>query len=627
MIYFVGNERLINSDKYKHASIEDCKKFLETECNIVAVDTETEGLFNHKHKVVLLQVSNGIDAYAIDVRCNSILPLKKVLESKTCLLQNAKFDYKFLKFHGITLTSIIDTFLNECILTNGLENRELSLEALALKYTNYKLDKSVRNQFVNIGSAPYTDKQIIYGVEDVLCLHEINSKQQLELKSWDLVEAANLEYKACLALADIEYNGMGFNPEAWLKLAEKAESNIALYEGELDELVLQEPKLKCFIKPGLQLGLFGVTDRKVLINWNSPTQMLKVFTSLGLKIESSSEKEIQKYQDKYPLVKKFIDFKKDSKLVSTYGRDFLRYINPNTKRIHGDFWQILDTFRVSCGGSKTNNRASVNLQNLPAKNEYLNCFIADKGNKIIGIDYAGQEARIAASGSKDELWVNTFLAGKDLHSEVCKLMFGIEDSLVRTKPEFLRGKSYRDVAKTINFGVLFGMSEFKLSNTLMISVDEAKALIEKYFAATKQLKSYLDGCANYGIKRGYIRTYKPYSGIRWFPQWKQNLSGWEDKKVIGEISRASYNTPVQGTGAQMTKRALVLIREYILNNNLSHLVKLVHVVHDAIYTECEESFATEFAEIQSNLMIEAGKEYNFPVAMETDVSITDCWSK
>lgn len=627
MIYFVGNERLINSDKYKHASIEDCKKFLETECEIIAVDTETEGLFNHKHKIVLLQISNGIDAYAIDVRCNSILALKEVLESKTCLLQNAKFDYKFLKFHGIILTSIIDTFLNECILTNGLENRELSLEALALKYTNYKLDKSVRNQFVNIGSAPYTDKQIIYGVEDVLCLHEINSKQQLELKSWDLVEAANLEYKACLALADIEYNGMGFNPESWLKLAEKAESNIALYEGELDELVLQEPKLKCFIKPGLQLGLFGVTDRKVLINWNSPTQMLKVFTSLGLKIESSSEKEIQKYQDKYPLVKKFIDFKKDSKLVSTYGRDFLRYINPNTKRIHGDFWQILDTFRVSCGGSKTNNRASVNLQNLPAKNEYLNCFIADKGNKIIGIDYAGQEARIAASGSKDELWVNTFLAGKDLHSEVCKLMFGIEDSLVRTKPEFLRGKSYRDVAKTINFGVLFGMSEFKLSNTLMISVDEAKALIEKYFAATKQLKSYLDGCANYGIKRGYIRTYKPYSGIRWFPQWKQNLSGWEDKKVIGEISRASYNTPVQGTGAQMTKRALVLIREYILNNNLSHLVKLVHVVHDAIYTECEESFATEFAEIQSNLMIEAGKEYNFPVAMETDVSITDCWSK
>jgi DNA polymerase I-like protein with 3'-5' exonuclease and polymerase domains len=77
----------------------------------------------------------------------------------------------------------------------------------------------------------------------------------------------------------------------------------------------------------------------------------------------------------------------------------------------------------------------------------------------------------------------------------------------------------------------------------------------------------------------------------------------------------------------MTKRALVLIREYIINNNLSHLVKLVHVVHDAIYTECEENFAPEFAQIQSDLMIEAGREYNFPVAMETDISITDFWSK
>lgn len=453
MIYFVGNERLIPSQLYKDASIEDCKAFLKEDCEVsIALDTETEGLFNHKNKIVLLQVSNGVDAFAIDVRCNSILPLKEVLESKTCLLQNAKFDYKFLKFHGITLSSIIDTFLNECILTNGLDERELSLEYLAYKYCNINLDKSVRNQFVSIGSSPYTDKQIIYGVEDVLCLHEINRKQQLELKSWDLVEAANLEYKACLALADIEYNGLGFNPEAWLELARTAENNIELYEVELDEMVLQTSALKRYIKPGLQLGLFGVKERRVNINWNSPTQMLKVFTSLGLKIESSSEKEIQKYQDKYPLVKKFIDFKKDSKLVTTYGKDFLKYINPNTKRIHGDFWQILDTYRVSCGGSKTNNKSSVNLQNLPAKNEYLNCFIADKGTKIIGIDYAGQEARIAASGSKDELWVNTFLSGKDLHSEVCKLMFNIDDTLVRSKPEFLRGKSYRDVAKTINFG-------------------------------------------------------------------------------------------------------------------------------------------------------------------------------
>lgn len=627
MIYYIGNKRLIQSEQYKHATMNDCISFLKTNCDIISLDTETEGLFNHKNKIVLLQVSNGDDAFAIDARSNNILALKEVLESKTCLLQNAKFDYKFLKFHGIELTSIIDTFLNECLLTNGLEDRELSLEALAKKYCNKQLDKSVRNQFVNIGSNPFTDKQIVYGVEDVLCLPKINRLQQIELAKWGLLETVNLEYKACLALADIEYNGLGFNPEAWLKLADKAENNIKLYEKELDNLVLQDSKLKKFVKKGEQLTLFGIVERKVNINWDSPTQMLKLFTTLGLKLESSGEKEIQKYQDEFLLVKKFIDYKKDSKLVSTYGRDFLRYINPNTKRIHGDFWQILNTFRVSCGGSKTNNKNSVNLQNLPAKNEYLNCFVANPGFKIIGIDYSGQEARIAAGGSKDELWMNTFLKGKDLHSEVCKLMFNIDDSLVKTKPEFLRGKSYRDVAKTINFGVLFGMSEYKLSKTLMVTVEEAKSLIEKYFQATVQLKSYLDACANYGLKNGYIRTYKPYSGIRYFPQWKPNLSKWEDKQIIGEITRASYNTPVQGTGALITKRALILIRDYINSNNLQEIVKLVHVVHDAIYTECREDFAEEFSKIQSNLMLKAWEEFDLKLPMLTDITITDCWTK
>lgn len=643
MIYYIGNQGLIQSNKYKHANFDDCKSFLKEDCIEVATDTETNGLFNHKNKVIMLQLSNGIDSFVIDTRSNDILTLKESLEEKTHILHNAKFDYKFLKFHGIVLENIIDTFLNECLLTNGLFTkkkdkneaqlelfeeeidyevlqRELSLDSLATKYLNKTLDKSVRMSFLKVGDNNFTDAQIIYGVEDVLCLPEINRIQQEEIRKWNLSSVANLEYKACLALADIEYNGLEFNKEGWLKLSTKAENNIKGYQQELDNLVILDEKLKQFVKKNEQLGLFGIQDRKVNINWDSPAQILKLLKTLGLtELKSSGEKEIQQYQDQYPLIKKFIDYKKDSKLLSTYGKDFLKWINPETNRIHTEFWQVLETFRVS-----SNNP---NLQNLPAKNEYLNCFIAKKGYKIIGIDYAGQEARIAASGSKDELWVNTFLSGKDLHSEVCKLMFGITDELVRTKPDFLRGKSYRDVAKTINFGVLFGMSEFKLSKTLMISVEEAKALIEKYFAATIQLKSYLDGCAYYGLSNGYIRSYKPYSGIRWFPEWRSNLNERADKKLIGEITRASYNTPVQASGALMTKRALVLIREYIKENNLQNLVSIVHVVHDAIYTECREDFAEEFSKIQSELMIQAGREFNLLVPMGTDISITDYWSK
>ncbi len=627
MIYFVGDTRLIDSNLYKQATIKDCLSFLKNDCSIVATDTETEGFFDHQNKIVMLQLSNSIDSFVIDVRSVNILPLKEELESKLHILQNAKFDYKFLKFHGIEIEHIIDTFLNECILTNGLQDRRLGLDSLALKYCGKQLDKSVRNQFTKLNGRPFTDTQIVYGVEDTMCLHEIAEKQLIELKKWNLLPVAELEYKACLALADIEYNGIKLDTIKWLELAKKAISRIPKHEAELEVMVKKEPKLSKYIKSHVQLGMFGKEDNQLSINWASPTQVNKVFKDLGLEIDSTSEKEIQKYQNQYPLIKKFIDYKKDAKLVSTYGKDFIRYVNPVTKRIHADFFQILETFRVSCGGSKSKNKNSVNLQNLPANNDYLNCFVADKEFKIIGIDYAAQEARIAAYGSKDELWLNTFLQGKDLHSEVCKLMFNITDDLVRTKPDFLRGKTYRDVAKTINFGVLFGMSKFKLSNTLQISIDEADKLIKKYFLATKQLKSYLDRCARYGLSRGYIRSFSPYSIVRWFPEWRLDLDEYRDSKIVGEITRASFNTPIQASGAIMTKLSLVKIRKYIKENNLQDLVKLVHVIHDCTMTECHESIAEEFSLVQAKLMQEAGKEFTEVLNFETDITITTCWTK
>lgn len=534
MIKFIGNTELIKSELYSQSTIEECVDWLSS-LDFVCLDTETEGFFDHSNKIVMLQLYNNSVCYVIDVRYISILPLKQELERLHVIGQNLKFDYKFLKLHGIELNNIYDTFIAECCLTNGIENRELGLGKITKKYIGLELDKSVRNQFVSLNGQPFTEKQIVYGVGDVEYLTKIKELQLIEAKKLALVPWIELENKACLAIADIEYNGLKLDVNKWLALAENLDTKLPLYEQELDNLVKQDDRLRKFVAKYIQADLFGAAVRDVTIKWSSPTQLAKVFKALGLELLSTSEKEISKYQKTEPLIKKFIDYKKDAKLASTYGKDFIKWINPKTGRIHTNFWQILDTARVSSNDP--------NLQNLPAKNEYLNCFIAENGYKICGIDYNGQEARIAASGSKDELWLNTFLSGKDLHSEVCKLMFGITDDLVRTKPDFLRGKSYRDAAKTINFGVLFGMSKFKLSKSLDITTDEAQALIDKYFAATKQLKSYLDACANYGIMNGYIRSFKPFSFIRYFSQWKEGLSKYDNFKEFGQITRASYNSP------------------------------------------------------------------------------------
>ena len=502
----------------------------------------------------MLQLSDGKDVWVIDTRWDKscFKLLKPYLETKLILGQNLKFDYKFLKFEDIELDNIYDTFIAECILTNGKEwvlpdgrvGRQLGLSHIANRYLGVSLDKSIRNQFIGLKGEPFTYKQIVYGSEDVLYLHPIREKQNIRADEYQLHEIIALENQACLALADIEYNGLKLDINKWLELAKEVDKKIPQYELELDQMVKSDSKLSKFVNKNPQGNLFGGVDRDINIVWSSPTQVLKVFnTLLGTNLESSGIKELARYEDEHSLVKRFIDYKKDAKLATTYGDSFINFINPNTGRIHADVWQILDTHRISMGGSKTSGKSSVNLQNLPAKNEYLNCFIAEEGKSIIGIDYAAQEGRVAACFSKDKVWLNTFLEGKDLHSEVCKMMFGITDDLVKTKPDFLRGKSYRDVAKTINFMALFGGTEYKLSKVLLVPIEEAKILLEKYFEATDELQDFLNKCAKYALKHGYIRTAKPYSGIRWLPSWKPNLDPFRDRKIIQEISRAAFNTP------------------------------------------------------------------------------------
>lgn len=642
-VYFIGQEDLYNdkesSPLYEIKSIEDCLNWIKDK-GWISLDTETESFFNHKGRIIMLQLSDGKDIWVIDTRNNRSCfnKLKPYLESKLILGQNLKFDYKFLKFEGIELNNIYDTFLAECALTNGKEwfnpstgkmGRELALDKIAKRYLGVSLDKSVRNQFIGLNGQPFTYKQIVYGSEDVLYLHKIKEKQTERADLYELNEYIELENKFCLVLADIEYNGIGFNSEAWLKLAKEVDKKIPEYEKELDDMVLKEPLLSKFINKTPQIDIFEGTDRNINISWSSPTQVLKVFRTL-LKdntLESSGEKEIAKYQYDYPLIKRFIDYKKESKLATTYGDNFVNFINPVTKRIHGEFWQILNTARISCGGSKSGGKSSVNLQNLPAKNEYLNCFIASPVRKIIGIDYKGQEARVAACFSKDEVWLKTIKEDKDLHSEVAKLMFGITDKEVKDKPEFLRGKSYRDIAKTINFMALFGGTKWKLSKVLQNSLDEAQELLNKYFQATNQLQGFLDNCAKFGLKYGYIRSAKPYSAIRWFPGWKENLDKYKDNKIIGEITRNSYNTPIQMTSAIITKLALINLRKYIKDNNLQDKVKIIHAIHDAILTDCDNDIVEEFSKIQANIMAEAGKVFITELSLDTDVTIEDFWKK
>lgn len=356
MVYFISKHNAMPFEQHDNdihpANIMAVCAWLDIHFTF-GVDTETEGFMDHKNRVIMLQIGDAQTQFVIDTRGLDISCLGKYFESPEWLkiFHNAKFDVQFLQFSfQFTCERIYDTFLGECCITNGIDGRTLGLAGLTSKYCDGALlDKSERGRFVGLGDKPFTHSAIIYGARDVEYLQCIKDKQQEEIERWGVSDVVDLECRAVLALADIEYNGMQLDVDRWMVLANKAIHKIVEVEKELDELVMKDPRLIKFRKKYVQANMFSSDSGKPTnIKWTSPIQVSKVLKALGLECDSTSEKEITKFQNKYPLVKKFIDYKHEQKLATTYGPDFLGYINKYTGRIHTSFWQILNLGTLCC---------------------------------------------------------------------------------------------------------------------------------------------------------------------------------------------------------------------------------------------------------------------------------------
>ena len=195
----------------------------------------------------------------------------------------------------------------------------------------------------------------------------------------------------------------------------------------------------------------------------------------------------------------------------------------------------------------------------------------------------------------------------------------------KQKCECKKHKKMRKHVKSINFGLAYGMSEFKLSSTVYISVEEARTLIRKYFNAFPAIHGFLTILGNYGKRHGMTKTFRPYLRRRYFPQWNENINEPDFRKIAGEIERQSKNMPIQGAGADLTKYALYLVRNEIRRNN--YPVKIVMQVHDQIDTICPREFAQEWRMKLKGLMEQAAITSIPEGLLKADVSITDVWTK
>jgi len=445
LIYFVGQKSLI--DTYPSATVQECIEYFSSKKSI-ALDTETQGRNPHSKKILSLQLGDSERQYVIDCRHIDILQFKDLIESKLILIHNAKFDYKFLKHAGIVVENIWDTMLAECVLYCGYESYGYGLAELTRRYENYVMSKDTRGEFFKLSDEPFSDEQIRYAATDVMYLHKIAAKQHNKLSEYGLLYAANLEFNAVKALSDIEYNGILLDKDLWLSNTRKYEEDLRLTIKKLDEIVLNDPTLKVHYRALGILNLFDYEERQLDINYSSPIQVMSLLNKLDMYPPNTNSRELIKLKGKHPIVETLEEYREYAKVISTYGKSFLTNINKVTGRIHTDFWQVLNTYRIS-----SNNP---NLQNIPATKEFRNCFTPRKGYKWVSIDYSSQELRLMADYSEEPGFIDVLNRGEDLHCFAGSMMF--------KKPVTKQDKELRNKAKTINFGKPLTINQLDCKN-------------------------------------------------------------------------------------------------------------------------------------------------------------------
>ena len=519
--------------------------------------------------------------------------------------------------------------MTERVLNCGKDDVKYGLKDVCKKYLNVELNKEVRNQFIGLTGQPFREDQVVYGAKDVEYLVMVRRKQLPLIDQHKLNNVVDLENRVVTAFADIEYNGLDLDSEKWKEIEAVNMDKANKLESDLDDMVKNDHRVKHFVSKYIQTDMFTPTEeiRDVDIKWTSPKQVLSVFKCIVPKLENVNGKQMYKYRFKYPLIDKYVKYKEAMKLCTSYGDAFFKNLSSD-KRIHTNFHQILDTGRVSS--------SKPNMQQIPADNIYRNCFTAPDGWSFVSADYSSQELNVIAFGSKDPVWIEALKNGEDLHSTCAELVYGeqwlngAEDDCAylsrKNKCNCPTHKKLRTNVKTINFGLAYGMGPNKLSDTLNISLDAAKELIEKYFQAFPAIKGFLDKLGNFGKKYGYIKTFPPYNRKRWFSTWYPRI--WDNKSSmieLGSIERASKNTPIQGASADMTKLALVLMRDYIKMTGVP--VKLVMTVHDQIDTICDNEYLSMWTDKMKELMELAANRIVTNNLLKAEVTVSNCWEK
>ncbi|MGF1876819.1 DNA polymerase I [Photobacterium frigidiphilum] len=573
-----------------------------TAADVVAFDTETDGLDYMTANLVGVSfaVEEGKAAYVpvahdyLDApeqldRDWVLAQLKPLLEdpAQNKVGQNLKFDMSILARYDINMQGIkYDTML-ESYVFNSVVGRH-DMDSLALRYLEHK--NISFEEVAGKGKKQLTFNQIDldvagpYAAEDAditlrlhnLLIEKVESDEQLKSVFEDI------EMPLVPVLSRIERTGVLI--DSMLLSAQSTE-----IAARLDEL---------------ETKAYEIAEQE--FNLSSPKQLQAIlFEKMGLPVlkktpsgaPSTNEEVLQELALDYPLPKILLEYRGLAKLKSTYTDKLPKMVNPSTGRVHTSYHQAVTvTGRLSS--------SDPNLQNIPVRNaegrRIRQAFIAPTGYKILAVDYSQIELRIMAHLSGDKALLEAFKQGKDIHAATAAEILGLPIESVTTEQ--------RRRAKAINFGLIYGMSAFGLAKQLGMGRNEAQDYMNVYFERYPGVLEYMESTRVHASEQGYVET---LFGRRLYLPDIKSRNGIRRKAA----ERAAINGPMQGTAADIIKRAMVLVDEWVEQQETGR-VRLLMQVHDELVFEVQESELDAVSADVRRLM-ELAAELDVPLIADT----------
>ncbi|MDK9758202.1 DNA polymerase I [Vibrio sp. D173a] len=514
--------------------------------------------------------------------------LKPILEdeAQAKVGQNLKYDASVLARYGIEMKGIKHDTMLASYVYNSVGGKH-DMDSLALRFLQHSCISF--EQIAGKGKNQLTFNQIDldeaspYAAEDAdvtLRLHNrlfANIEQDEKLKT----VYEEIEMPLVPVLSRIERTGVLIDD---MKLSAQSVEIAA----RLDEL---------------EQKAYEIAEQE--FNMNSPKQLQALlFEKMGLPVikktpsgtPSTNEEVLQELALDYPLPKLILEYRGLAKLKSTYSDKLPKMINPSTGRVHTSYHQaVTATGRLSS--------TDPNLQNIPIRNEegrrIRQAFVAPTGYKILAVDYSQIELRIMAHLSGDQALLDAFRDGKDIHAATAAEIMGVSIEDVSSEQ--------RRRAKAVNFGLIYGMSAFGLAKQLGIPRGEAQAYMDKYFERYPGVMQYMEDTRSAASEQGFVET---IFGRRLHLPEIQSRNGMRRKAA----ERAAINAPMQGTAADIIKKAMLLVDQWIQEEGNGR-VKLLMQVHDELVFEVEESSLSEIESKVQNLM-ESAAELKVPLVAE-----------